>query len=50
MDLMRVFARTWKGHGYIFLVVSRFSKLCIPIPCKKTMKGKDASNVLFDKL
>jgi hypothetical protein len=44
------FPRTRKGHDYLFVVVDRFSKMCILMPCKKTIKGQDATNMFFEKV
>jgi hypothetical protein len=49
MDFLGGFLRTKKGHGYIFVVVDMFNKMCILIPCKNTLKGKDARNMSFEK-
>ena len=37
MDFMGVLPMTKKGHDYLFIVVERFSKMCILIPYKKTI-------------
>jgi hypothetical protein len=41
---------TRKGIDYMFLVVNRFSKMCILIPCKKTIKGQEAANMFFEQV
>jgi hypothetical protein len=50
MDFMGGFPRTRKGHDYLFVVVDRFSKMCILMPCKKTIKGQDATIMFFEKV
>jgi hypothetical protein len=44
MDFVGGLPTTRKGHGYIFVVVDRFRKMCILMPCKKTIKGQEASS------
>ena len=39
MDFMGGLPTTRKEHDYLFEVVDRFNKMCIPMPCKKTIKG-----------
>ena len=38
-----------KGHDYLFVVVERFNKMCILIPYKKTIKGKEEENMFFEQ-
>lgn len=35
IDFMGGLPMTKKGHDYLFVIMDRFSKLCILIPCKK---------------
>jgi hypothetical protein len=35
MDFVGGFPTTRKGHDYLFVVVDRFNKMCILMPCKK---------------
>jgi hypothetical protein len=39
MDFVGGFKTTQKGHGYLFVVVDRFNKMCILMPFKNTIKG-----------
>jgi hypothetical protein len=43
------FPTSRKGHDYLFVVVGKFNKMCIIFPCKKTMKGKEETNMFFEK-
>jgi hypothetical protein len=40
---------TRKGNDYIFVVVDRFNKMCILIPCKNTIKGQGETNMFFER-
>jgi hypothetical protein len=48
MDYVCSFSRTKKGHD--FVVVDKFNKMCILIPCKKTTKGKYVVNMFFENV
>jgi len=48
MDFLGRLPTNRKGHEYKFVVVDRFIKMCILIPCKKTIKGQEATNMLFE--
>jgi hypothetical protein len=45
MDFVGGFPTTRKGNDYSFLVVHRFNKMCILMPCKNTIIGQEATNV-----
>jgi hypothetical protein len=47
MDFLGGFPTTKKGHDYLFAVVDRFKNICILMPCKKTIIGKEAINIFF---
>jgi hypothetical protein len=32
----------------MFVVVDRFSKMCIIMPCKKTIRGQEVANMFFE--
>jgi hypothetical protein len=42
------FTNHTKGHDYLFVVVDRFNTMCILMPCKKTIKGHEATNLFFE--
>jgi hypothetical protein len=48
MDSVGGLPTTRKGHDYLFVVVDRFSKMCILMPCEKTIKGQEAANMFFE--
>jgi hypothetical protein len=48
MDFVGGLPTTKKGHEYLFVVVDRFNKMCILMPCKSTIKGQDATNMFFE--
>ena len=39
MDSVGGLLTTTKGHDYLFMVVYRFSKMCIVMPCKNSIIG-----------
>jgi hypothetical protein len=50
MDFMGDLLRTKRGHGYVFVVVDKFSMMYILMPCKKTIKGRDATIMFFENV
>jgi hypothetical protein len=48
MDFMGGSPTTRKRHDYIFVVVNKFSKMCILMPCKNTIKRQEATNMFFE--
>jgi len=40
MDFIIGFPISKRGYDYLYVVVDRFSKMCILIPCKKTVTVK----------
>jgi hypothetical protein len=50
MDFVGGLPTTNKGHDYIFVAVDRFNKMCIIMPCKKTIKGKEVENMFFEQV
>jgi hypothetical protein len=48
MDFVGGLTTTRKGHDYLFVVVDRFSKMGILMPCKKTIKGQEATIMFFE--
>lgn len=41
------FPTTRKGHDYLFVVVDRFKKMSILMPCKMTNTRQETKNMLF---
>jgi hypothetical protein len=35
------------GHDYLYVVVDRFNKMCILMPCKKNITTKQTTNIFF---
>jgi hypothetical protein len=50
MDFVGGFLTTRKGHDYLFVVVDRFRKMCIIMPCKNIIKGQEATNMLLKQV
>nr|GEX12494.1 hypothetical protein [Tanacetum cinerariifolium] len=40
--------KTRKGNQYLFVIVDRFSKMVVLIPCKKTVTGEEAARLFFE--
>jgi len=47
MDFFGGLPTTKKGHDYLFMVVDGFHKMCVLIPYKNTINGKEATNLFF---
>jgi hypothetical protein len=47
MDFVGVLPMTKGGHDYLYVVVDRFSKMCILIPCKKQIIVEKTANLFF---
>ena len=47
MDFVGGLPMTKKDHDYLFVIMDRFSKMCVLIPCKKTITGQDTTNLFF---
>jgi len=39
-----------KGHDYLFMLVDMFSNMCVLVPFKKTINGKEATNLFFGQV
>lgn len=50
MDFVGDLPTTRKGHDYIFVVVDRFSKMCVLMPCKNTIGEQEATNLFFGQV
>ena len=38
------------GRDYLYVVVDRFSEMCILMPCKKKVTAKTTTQMLFDNV
>ena len=50
MDFNGDLPRIRNGHDYLFVLIDKFSKMCILVPCKNTNKGQDAISMFFEKI
>jgi hypothetical protein len=50
MDFLGGLPKTKKGHDYLFVVVDRFNKMCIPMPSKKIVIGQESTNKFFEQV
>ena len=50
MDFIGELPMNKKGHDYLFIIVDIFSKICVLIPCKKTVIAQDTINLLFSHI
>ena len=48
MDFLGGLPRSRRGHDYLFVVVDRFSKMIVLIPCEKTVTGAGAAKLFFE--
>ena len=47
MDFVGGFPKSRKGYDYLYVVVDRFSKMCILIPCNKYITAKQTAKLFF---
>jgi hypothetical protein len=47
MDFVGGLPMSKRGHDYLYVVVDRFNKMCILIPCKKKIIVEKIANILF---
>ena len=47
MDFVGGLPMTKGGHDYLYVVVDRFSKMCILMPCKKNITTEQTVNLFF---
>ena len=47
MDFVGGLPMTKAGHDYLYVVVDRFSKMCILMPCKKKIMVEQTTNLFF---
>ena len=50
MDFFGGFSKTKSGNNYLFIVVDRFSKMVILIPCKKIVTEEGAAKLFFQNV
>jgi hypothetical protein len=48
MDFVGGLPTKRKGDDYLFVVIDRFNKMCILMPCKKIVQGQEATNMFFE--
>ena len=48
MYFVGVLPMSRKQHDYLYVVVDRFSKMCILMPCKKTITVEKTLNFIFN--
>jgi hypothetical protein len=47
MDFVGGLPMTKGGHDYLYVVVDRFNKMCILMPCKKHITAEKTNNLFF---
>jgi hypothetical protein len=47
MDFVGGLPMSKRGHDYLYVVVDRFSKMCISMPCKKKINFEKTPNLFF---
>lgn len=47
MDFVGGFPMSKRGYDYLFVVMDRFSTMCILIPCKNIVTVQEVANVYF---
>lgn len=50
MDFVGGFPLSRKGHDYLYVVVDRFSKMCILMPCKKQVIVEHTIHMFFQNV
>jgi len=48
MDFVGGLPKSWKNHDYLYVVVDRFSKMCILIPCNKQIIAEQTTKLFFE--
>jgi hypothetical protein len=47
MDFVGGLPMSKRGHDYLYVVVDRFNKMCILMPCKKSITAEKIDNLFF---
>jgi len=47
MDFVGRYPKSRKGHDYLYVIVDRFSKMCILIPCNKKITTQQTARLFF---
>jgi hypothetical protein len=47
MDFVRGLLMSWKGHAYLYVVLDRFIKMCVLVPCKKHVTRENIAHLFF---
>ena len=50
MDFVGGLPKSRKGHDYLYVVVDRFNKMCILIPCNKQVTTQQTANLFFQNV
>lgn len=50
MDFLGGLSTTTKGCDYLLVVVEEFNKMCVLMPCKNTIIGKEVVNLFFGQV
>ncbi|GJR36291.1 transposon ty3-I gag-pol polyprotein [Tanacetum coccineum] len=50
MDFLGGLPKTLRGNDYLFVIVDRFSKMVVLIPCKKTVTKEEAARLFFENV
>ena len=48
MDFIGRLPKSRKGHDYLYVVVDRFRKMCILIPCSKQITAEQTAKLFFE--
>ena len=48
MDFFGGLLKSRKGHDYLYVVVDRFSEMCILIPCNKQITAEKTAKLFFE--
>ena len=50
MDFVGGLPMSRKGHDYLYVVVDRFNKMCLSMPCKKTITTEQTAYLFFQNV